>query len=255
MSPLSDAIQQSEFKIRWAKIHISQAERFVADIIKPAPDLIDTQYNPQTRECFINIGPRDGLPIELFLHIGDAIHALNSCLDYLWSGLTRSVVPTDKRATFPRHETRENLEQMIAGSPIRQAFPKIEPFILDEVRPYKDPLETGNFFIWALNRLDNTLKHRLIIVTPAIIKFGKFIVNGSNGGKLDMSYSVVKTYGPVLKLGVTGPATLDYDSETAVDVVFVEDNLFTGEPVVKTLVNLTEAVTKTRQLFIETFAT
>jgi hypothetical protein len=254
MSALARAIQESEFKIVWAKIHVAQVERYVKEVCKPISDLITTEIDPQTGACQVRIGPSEGLPIELFLHMADAVHALNSALDYLWSGLARSIKATDTRTSFPKHETRENLAQSIASSPIKQAFPQAEAFILDKVRPYKEPTETGNFPIWALNRLDNVSKHRFILIAPTVIRFGKFIATGVDGGCVNFSGSTMQTYGPPMKLGLTPPVTLDYEADAPVEIVFVEDQLFSGQPLLETLVNLTEAVEKTRQLFIETFA-
>jgi hypothetical protein len=50
---------------------------------------------------------------------------------------------------------------------IKQAFPQAEQFILDVVKPHEGA--DGN--IWALNKIDNISKHRLLIPTTNIIEF------------------------------------------------------------------------------------
>jgi hypothetical protein len=65
----------------------------------------------------------------------------------------------------------------------------------------------------------------------------------------------MQTHGDTLSLGFAAPFKIEHDAETAIDVVFIENDLFTGKPVLETLVNLTEAISEVRELFIKTFIT
>jgi hypothetical protein len=65
----------------------------------------------------------------------------------------------------------------------------------------------------------------------------------------------MQTRGPNLSVGFAEPFEINDDAEPITDVVFAEGDPFAGDPVLETLVNLTEAVRKVVQAFEETFLT
>jgi hypothetical protein len=194
------------------------------------------------------------LPHELPVWTGDVVHNLASALDYVWSGLAREANPNlATRAHFPRHETRQNLVNMLSQpleTAIKKAFPAVEGLILDKVQPYKD----GNFPLWAVGKLDNIDKHRLFYAVMSIAKFGKFRTVSEDGSVNDLSYSTMQTNGPELTLGFAAPFKLNDDAELTLDVIFDEPEVLPpGQPVQKTLIDLAEAVSQTLEAFKETF--
>lgn len=253
------ALTQSRFKIEWAKQHINGAEhhiKFVTSrdgecVVRPYQDAKTGRYN-------LYIGPKKaGVPAQIPLHVGDAIHGLNTVMDYLWSGLARSVRPElTSKITFPRHETRQNLVSMLADSggyhaSIKQAFPQAEAFILDIVKPYRG----AEGFIWALNKLDNINKHRLLIPTTNIIKFAlDLVVRSTDGATLVFKAEAsVTTNGPNLMLGFRTPFEFNDDAGPTIGVIFADAGPVSGEPVLETLINFVEAVSKVVDAFEETF--
>ncbi|RXT52647.1 hypothetical protein B6S44_17960 [Bosea sp. Tri-44] len=243
----------AEWKVERAKQHISDVEAITRWMIDPANYVVRSELDTQTRQYQLHIGPAGGgLPRALPLAIGDAVHNLRSGLDYLWSALERKANPdaNDRRSTFPSHEEKENLVDLVSKRiAIKKAFPQAEAFIIDVIKPYK----TGNFKLWVLGKLNNVDKHRLLLATYSIARFGKFVATSEDGGVIDLSYSSIQTPGPIFKLGFVTPFKLNDDAEIAAEIVFAESDLPPGQLVVQTLVNFAEAVSETIQAFRETF--
>lgn len=252
------AIFHSKLKIEWAKNHIRGVEQLVESVTSQGGYAIRPYQDPQTGTYLLYIGPKDGgLPASLPLHLGDAIHSLNGVMDYLWSGLARAVdSELASKVTFPRHEMRESLVHALANprgnhALIKKTFPQVDAFILDVVKPYKRP-DGG---IWSLNKLDNISKHRLLIPITHIIEFRRdLIARAQDGGTIIHRAGVrIQTHGPSLAMGFRTPFEFNDDAEPILDVVFDPNDPFGGEPVVKTLRNLTEAVAEVIKAFEETF--
>jgi hypothetical protein len=248
-----EAVSLSRFKIEWAKVHIGVVERLVAQIISENTDVIriDNNSNP----ALVYIGPSQSFPIELPLHIGDAVHNLNSVTDYLWTGLGRaSGSKNSGRSSFPRDETRENLKNRVdnprsADSSIYQSFPQAKSFILDTINPCKR--SDNPSLIWHLNKLDNINKHRFIFIIAHLTRFDReFNLIGSDGGRIHFSSAAtIQTPGQPMPVGLTPPVKTDRDPKAIVDVVFGEADHFPGNPVIGTLSDLTNSVSHLLKLF------
>jgi hypothetical protein len=257
--PKELAALYSDFKIEWAKNHVSQIENIIKWLTTDTTKVVRPDQNPETGEYFLYVGPENPLlPRQLPLHMGDAIHNLNGVMDYLWSGLVRSIDPTRaSKITFPRHETRTNLANALANpkghdAAIQAAFPQAERFILGTIQPYKG----GNGdLIWTLNKLDNINKHRLLIVTTNVIQFrGAWLARSADGSVISHAAGVhIKTHGPSLKMAFAAPFQIEGDPDPVIDVVFAENDILEGEPVLETLVVMVEAVQKVVKAFRETF--
>lgn len=240
------------WKIERANQHIKSVKTVIDWIVDPSNYVTIPDRNAQTGHYGIRIGPKGGgMPHELPIWTGDAIHNLASALDFIWSGLAREADPNlATRAHFPRHETRQNLADMIAKSPVTKAFPGVEKLILDQVQPYKD----GNFAVWAVGKLDNVDKHRLLIAALSIAKLGKFRAVAEDGSVIDLSNSTMQTDGPEMTLGFAVPFKLNDDAELTVEVVFNEPEIFPArQPVHQALIDFAEAVSSTLQAFKEMY--
>src|SRR4051794_12201238 len=113
---IAQAVIHSQIKIEWAKNHINGVKDNVEFLTSQQGYTIESQRDPQSGKYFVYIGPKGGqLPAGLPLHMGDAVHSLNSVMDFLWSGLARSFDPgLATKITFPRHEERHNLVNSLA---------------------------------------------------------------------------------------------------------------------------------------------
>ena len=248
---LAYAFQMADWKIERAKKHISDTEEIVRWVVDPSRYVTIPERNFETGHYGCHIGLEGGkLPHHLPCVVGDAVHNLASTLDFLWNGLIRSAVPGEHRRTrFPSHEERQGVANEVRKAPIHQAFPQAEALILDKIRPYKD----GNFLIWAIHKLDNIDKHRLLISTFAVTRFGKFIATMEDGGGMNLSGMTVYHKGDNLRLGFGSPFKLNDDVGITADIMFDEAGLLADQPITETLVNITQAVSKVVQAFRETF--
>jgi hypothetical protein len=255
--PIIDAITLSKFKIEWAKVHIGVVERLVQQIASENTDIvrIDNNSNP----ALVHIGPSQSFPIELPLHIGDAVHNLNNVTDYLWTGLGRASSSKNAgRSSFPREETRKNLEIRVdnpKGSDlaIYQSFPQAKTFILDTINPCKRPDDPS--LVWHLNKLDNINKHRFILIIAHLTRFDReFNLVGSDGGRIHFSSeATIQTHGQPMPVGLTPPVKTDQAPKAIVDVVFGEADHFPGKPIIDTLTDLTNSIFKLLNLFEAAF--
>lgn len=247
-SELTYAFQMAEWRVERANNHIDHLKKIIEWTVHPDNYLAIPDHNPQTGNYVLKVGPKNGgLPRHLPIVAGEVAHALSITLDYLWSGITRYVAPSfAKRAHFPDHETLTNLQDMVSKDAAVKAMPALEKFIIEEIRPYKD----GNFLLWAVGKLDNVDKHRLLLASMAIAKLGKFVATSEDGSVIDLSYSTINTYGPELILGFAAPFKLNDDTEISVDIVFNEpDVLPPGNPVLQTMIDLSNALAETVEAF------
>lgn len=262
---LKEAVAVSKFKIEWAKQHIEFIKQLVERVRAENVDVvtIDNDTNPAR----VTIGPRRFLDVNFFLLAGDTVHNINSVTDYLWTALDRAAhevlnISIDhhafSRTSFPRHGTWQNLSNDVEGcitkgTAIYVAFPQAKRFILNEIKPTKRA--NGPSFIWSLNKLDNINKHRFFLAAAHVLAFEDELqfVGGDGGRFIQSRGSSIKTQGYPLAVGLTSPVKLENQPKAIVDVIFTEQEHFTGEPVLETLVNLTNAVSELVKLFEETF--
>lgn len=195
------------------------------------------------------------LPAGLLLSIGDAVHNMRCALDFSISEILHW---KDTRLTFPMGETREELEASFRTEPefvsgrtkgkgrnaaIEIAVPKIGEFILDEIRPYKG----GHEVLWALGKLDNTDKHRLLVpvLVPQTIS-GIKTVDDNNNRMTDCSAQV--GHGGVCRVmmvsGITGFKIESYGKATA-EIFFNEVGIIERQPVFPALSAMLKGVNET----------
>lgn len=252
MTNLMYDFQMAAWRVERANDHIDHLKKIIEWTVDPENYLVSPEKDFISDTYQLRVGPRNGgLPRHLPIVMGEVVHGLTAALDYIWSGLARSVVPTQaNRAHFPRHETRKNLEDMVAKAPVVIALPKAGDLILDTLRPYKD----GNFALWAIGKLDNIDKHRLLLSCVAVAKLGKFVATSEDGGVIDLSNCTINSSGPALSLGFATPFKLNSDMELVANIVFEEPDVIPpGQPVLATLVDFSETTTKAIDAFKEAF--
>jgi hypothetical protein len=252
---ITTAIIHAKFKVEWAKNHINGIEYLIKEMTSAQGYIVKPYNDAQSGTYRLYIGPKDGIPAGLPLHIGDAIHNLNSVMDFLWSGLARSVnSEIASKITFPRDEKRENLAARLSrgiDASINQEFSQAKSFILDIVKPYK----RADGLIWSLNKLDNINKHRMLIATTNIIGFKRDLVVQSEDGSIvcHSANATINTSGPNLVIGFATPFTVNDDFEPTIGVIFGERDHFSGEPILATVIKLVEAVEDVIQSFEANF--
>lgn len=192
---------------------------------------------------FADIREAGGIP----LIIGDAIHNMRSALDHVWMALWRQAKKSGY-GTFPFHEERANLEDMVKKSPIRTAFPQIDSLILDAIKPYRD----GNHLLWTITKFDKLDKHNLIIPTLQIRRGGPVTIKAANS-IIKISDIIMEDCAPVNLVAGDNPFELNQDNNFSLEIHFQNGGFLEGQPVLPSLLDMLKAVDETIQLFWKTF--
>lgn len=172
---------QARLKLQWANHHFDRLHSIWEGFLKTEFYSIDVEsYRDPAGELreVLRVALREPTPAELPLLIGDLVHSLRCALDYT---INEILYGKSTRITFPAHETRDQLIASFRTEPenvggktlkigsnaaIERAVSGFGAFITDTIKPYKG----GNDILWAIGKLDNTDKHRLLM--PILIPFG-----------------------------------------------------------------------------------
>jgi hypothetical protein len=249
---------QARLKLFWADQHVRKAYGIWQAFLQTdfCEIGIEDQFEGEKKigECLIvrSVVP---LPAELILTIGDAVHNMRAALDYTVSEILHW---KDTRITFPMGETRDELvtsfrtEPEIVGSKTRKkgrnaavelAIRGIGEYIVEKIRPYKG----GHPTLWALGKLDNTDKHRLLI--PVLVPQTISDVDTIDDNNNRMSGCSV-TVGPggicraLMVSGISGFKIQRYGKPTA-EIFFNEIGIIEGQPAFPALSAMLRGVNET----------
>ena len=231
------AIEKARLKVQWANRYIQEFDAKFKTFRQQANFGLRIYRDGDGIQCFEGSAP--DTPIVFALLIGDAIHNLRASLDHFTSG----VVGLESRtAYFPFHGTVEQFDACAKKRLINEKWPGLGDHIVSELKPY----EAGNYPLWALNKLDVIDKHKLII--PAIglaqIRTGALVDKERNNHIAGMTLTVGEG-GRLVGIATDGNFEIEGEVETFYDIFFPKGSLFEGEPVLKTLANLSQVVDET----------
>lgn len=155
-------------KIERGKSHIRDLETQVRTFIQNDPYEIQTKRNPDTRQLIYYIASARPTPVNLSLVAGDAIQNLVSALDHLAYQIvgsdTNDNPPRPNRIYFPVSDDAATYETTKRGKlqgALDESF-----LVIDSFKPYKG----GTDLLWALQRLNNIEKHRLLITVGSMYR-------------------------------------------------------------------------------------
>ena len=235
--------------LKWAKKHIRDLEAYLRTFFGTKPYVIVVKPHPKDaeRSQLVLDEIRRDIPPYIPLGIGDVVHALRSALDQLAYAAT----PT-KDAAFPiwrqpRIPTTKEYESLVDGK-VKGAAPAFVS-ALKGLQPY----EGGNDeALWALDYLDITDKHRLLI-TAAAASRGVNLDFGSGFGmpllpRVTLMATVPGRPSEPLKPGhVFFEGTQEdmnkFKPAAPIEIAFGEPRCVWGEPVMPALANLMKTVT------------
>lgn len=247
----------------WANEHIGQLQSLWERYLNTDFAEIRVQDDPQGRGqniCIAGIRPP---PADIALCLGDAIHNLKSALDYIVSELLGW---QNTRLTFPMSETREELVTSFStdgltpcpecgrggrgkgrNAAIEMAVPGIGLFIVDTIKPYK----AANGFLWPLNKLDVRDKHRLLIptVVPKTIRGINAVDN--NGNRIVNCSATVREIGTAAVFGLPYDIKIESYGKPTAEILFNEVGVIENQPLFPTLINMSQTVSETIDLFAD----
>jgi hypothetical protein len=204
----------------------------------------------------------DALNIEIPIIIGDAMHRLRSALDTAISTLILSVSGKEGvRDNFPMHETELNLRATFkegkrtcakcefeetskpGNKRILKYIPDLERLLFEDFRPWRD----GNFPLWALSKLDNINKHKMIMpVFPKVSWEGGVFQWHSKNGAQGMSYGSSFSMSPgdrISLLQIDGSIDVFEYGKFTVELGLPPEVPLGGKPVFEVLEELIQLVT------------
>lgn len=148
-------------KIKRAKDHATELERQLRAFFDTNPYKVATKHDPQTRKLIYYVASADPIPECVPLIAGDAIQNLMSALDHLAYQIvcsdTSDNPPNPNWIYFPIADDAAKYGAKKTGK-MEGAQPQTFAAI-DALKPYKG----GNDLLWALYRLNNIEKHRLLL--------------------------------------------------------------------------------------------
>jgi hypothetical protein len=228
-----------KLKIERAEQHIEELNRILTTFIKTDFCRFHVDKQQNTGHNLIKFEIIKPFPCEIPLVIGDAIHNLRSALDLMACEIVSMAGGRPSRYTnFPFRETKQELEAAINGGEIKIAGPDIVTVLLDNIKPYNNG---GNNTLCALHSLDVIDKHRLLIPTISIAALTH--VNAKIGPMILTDCTLVVGQGGVLNLAsIPGNIEIEGQGQPAYAILFDKGQVFEGQAVVPTLLQLKQLV-------------
>ena len=256
MINFSSPLWQADAKVEWARTNLRFAVEFMESYLERGM-AAKQSYNERTNLWDINFEAAQ-FDIILPLSIGASFHSLRSALDTAISILlTNATGKTSTRSNFPMHETENQLRATFedgertcpdcrsvraargGNADIRDKLPDLEKLIFENFKPWRD----GNFQLWALGKMDNIHKHRLIMPILGEVSWkGSFSAEFPGGNTMKETASTfILNPGGIFPL-VKGASVFRLDTgKYAAEVIFKDDPL-AGVPVIGALENSIELV-------------
>jgi hypothetical protein len=196
--------ESARLKVDRAKQHIRELEALSRNI----PDdsyTVTVEANPKTGIHSVKFSSNPLSP-QFALVLGDAITNLRSSLDHVFAEATGVESERVGQSFFPIRENREGLIGSIQGRLKKRSISQpLCDLILDQVCAYQG----GHPTLWALNKLANIDKHRLLIAINAIIGV---TVSYTHGGATIQDCFFGNQPGKDFVLS-TGPGSIQFDSK------------------------------------------
>lgn len=166
---------QAVFKMNWADEQFILANRIMQEFMDEGGCGL-REENDERGHRYILYSAK--LPMQLPTLIGSGIHALRSSLDAALSILVEGVTGKISRVNFPFHQAEKSLRSEFeprvsyCGSckapretkpkqkELMEGLPEFQPILFEVFKPWED----GNHTLWALNKLDNHQKHRMLLL-------------------------------------------------------------------------------------------
>lgn len=224
-------------KVERAKKHIFGLETLIRDFTQSEPYTIGAKPHPvkEIEHTTLYVASVEGIPNEIPLIIGDAIHNLRCSLDHLIWQLVEAGGGTPNRDTY--FPICDKSTQQYASAIVKGEIHKIgigAEKILSMVQPYL----SGDNTLSLIHALDICDKHRLLLAVA--LGFGKWGVNIST---LRHTFWVPESGLVPLEAGqdIVSIPTSTYnqqphqDFKLAVDIAFGEPGILHGKSVLKTL--------------------
>jgi len=146
-------------KIERAKKHINDTNAVVSEFLTESPFQLRVSEQRDPHRRLVYIKAKKPIPASLTMILGDAVHNLRSALDQLCWGIVGSKAKNPRSVGFPFVALKDAL-----GGAINTRQMNVAPKnVIDEIHALK-PYPSGDKYLHAVKSLDETDKHRNILV-------------------------------------------------------------------------------------------
>ncbi|MGE0234845.1 hypothetical protein [Methylocystis sp.] len=246
---MSIVSKSSRLKIKRANSHIDTLIKHSAplsrDLYEIGVERARTHVLLANPDCFeLTYRPKEPISQLFGCIIGDAVNNLRESLDYWITaaiiGATGATGVTGKQPNFPFHDKWEDFKATGRYRSVEKAFPDLADFIFTNVQPCRDM----NLDLWAITSLCNDNKHNdfVPIVSIACVA-GINATIGTNrmkdcaaGGNADKPIKLIMSNSPI---------AIENNFSTTADIKFPKGAVFENQPVIPTLLHLSQVTTKT----------
>ena len=157
----SDAI----VKLNRAKQHISDVEASIKSFLVTKFYELRIETDQGTGRMKLVLHPLGEPDKRLNAVVGDAIGNLRSVLDYIFYTVTSPVTGVKDRGYFPMADDANGFAGEVKKGAIGTCADPFIALFIDKVQAYKGGVGES---LWALNKLRNIDKHRLLVSTVAM---------------------------------------------------------------------------------------
>ncbi len=189
------------------------------------------------------------VPKGLALIVGDAIHNARAALDLIAAQMFREKTGTDSaHIKFPFRNSREALINACAGGDIQKSGANAVALIVDRIRPYKG----GDDTLCALHELDISDKHLLLIPHITVVQLRDVYMEDDRNNRITFRSITVdagRTVNLVKSEGPGGIFKVKKHGQPSFGVLFDKGTPLENQPILSTLVQFTEHVSRTIDAF------
>lgn len=168
MLTVDERLKHVTLKVKRANEHISAFEQQVRTFLERRPYKVGAKRDPETRKLIYFVESAEPTPDCLPVIAGDAIQNLMSALDHLAYQIVCSDTgdnpPNPRAIYFPIADDRKKYEANKRNRMNGACQQTFDAF--DALKPYKG----GNDQLWALHRLNNIDKHRIILTAGSAFR-------------------------------------------------------------------------------------
>ncbi|KAF0213680.1 MAG: hypothetical protein FD139_2388 [Methylocystaceae bacterium] len=192
-------------------------------------------------DCFdLTYRPKEPISQHFGGIIGDAVNNMRESLDYWTTAVFSARGEDGKKPNFPFEGEGKDLETNPQYLAIKKTFPDLANFILKEVKPRK----RDNFDLWAVTSLCNGNKHNDFLPVVSFTTINN--INAKIGSNTIKDCSVAcNADSPHKLIRAHMPITIENKFSTSVEIKFPKGAVFEDQPVIPTLLNLSQVTTKT----------
>jgi hypothetical protein len=230
-------------KIERAERHIDDLEQTFKLFVKSQEHKVCVTNDPKTGDLLFEVVFSRGIPSELALIAGDAIHNLRTALDHAtWELVGVDCGKQDRNLAFPAGKTRSDYESACNG--IDTPRDDTKQFLLS-LEAFPGGLGQN---LYGLRALDNLDKHQILTPIIGVTRLGKVEIIFPDGQRSMTMENCSFTLGEDgrARLVGSGPGHTirfeDGDHQIEFDISFGSVEFFRMAPLIDTLVELRIAI-------------